>query len=658
LLSGDIGSGKTSILLGLQFALFGLQPGQKGSSILRNGENEAYARLDFEVEDKQITLERTINRAKSGGITQGKSILYVNSIREELSTTEMKNRVLEILNYPLEYARKSNVLYKYTVFTPQEEMKTIIQENPEVRMDSIRHIFGIDRYRRIKVNTQVFLQKLKQSIRIKEVLVSELDLLKEKLNLESEKKISLARETNDSEIEMKSLLEKKEASEAEMAQFRELAKEREKIEKDIQRHAGLISGKKDIHDRLKKEIVIMQKQTSNRGDFSQERLDSVRELLMNHKQSLEELTSLMFDLNSKLKVVEEKKNEMQDKSEKVNSLVECPVCFQSVGSEHKDKMKKRADFDIEDLNREFDELSIRIEVLDKKITREKELVRDYEKDRESLEMNKIQADHLKSIDIKLKSDGFVLERTMNELKDLEENSNYLEGKQIELTSSLTIFKQQEEEFERIRAIIRKKEILLATTKKELEIVRQRLDELRVEITKKEENQKQIDYLRGLQNWLENRFLKLINMTEKNVLVKLRNEFSNVFSEWFSILVSTDLMVKIDEDFTPKVINQDYEVDYDFLSGGERTAVALAYRLALNQVLNSLVSQIKTKGVMILDEPTDGFSSEQIDKMRDLFDQLNSEQLILVSHEPKIEGFVDHIINVKKEGGSLVEKIEK
>ena len=38
LLSGDIGSGKTSILLAIEFALFGLQPGQRGSSLLKNGE--------------------------------------------------------------------------------------------------------------------------------------------------------------------------------------------------------------------------------------------------------------------------------------------------------------------------------------------------------------------------------------------------------------------------------------------------------------------------------------------------------------------------------------------------------------------------------------------------------------------------------------------
>ncbi len=160
LLSGDIGSGKTSILLGLQFALFGLQPGQKGSSILRNGKEEAYARLDFEVDNKEITAERTIKRSKNDSITQDKNILYVDSRREELSTTEMKARILEILNYPKEYARKSNLLYKYTVFTPQEEMKSIIQESADSRMDSIRHIFGMDRYKRIKSNAQVFLQKI------------------------------------------------------------------------------------------------------------------------------------------------------------------------------------------------------------------------------------------------------------------------------------------------------------------------------------------------------------------------------------------------------------------------------------------------------------------------------------------------------------------
>ena len=105
-----------------------------------------------------------------------------------------------------------------------------------------------------------------------------------------------------------------------------------------------------------------------------------------------------------------------------------------------------------------------------------------------------------------------------------------------------------------------------------------------------------------------------------------------------------------EEFTPKITNQGCEIEYDFLSGGERTAVALAYRLSLNQVVNSLMSKIKTRALVILDEPTDGFSEQQLDKMRDVLEQLDVKQLIMVSHEQKIEGFVENVIRFKKENG--------
>jgi exonuclease SbcC len=63
-----------------------------------------------------------------------------------------------------------------------------------------------------------------------------------------------------------------------------------------------------------------------------------------------------------------------------------------------------------------------------------------------------------------------------------------------------------------------------------------------------------------------------------------------------------------------------------------------------------LSNIKTKDIVILDEPTDGFSDAQLDKMRDVLEQLNIGQLIIVSHEQKIEGFVENVIRLKKENG--------
>jgi hypothetical protein len=37
-------------------------------------------------------------------------------------------------------------------------------------------------------------------------------------------------------------------------------------------------------------------------------------------------------------------------------------------------------------------------------------------------------------------------------------------------------------------------------------------------------------------------------------------------------------------------------------------------------------------------------------MRDIFQQLNVGQLLVVSHEQKIDGFVDNVIKFKKENG--------
>jgi len=71
-----------------------------------------------------------------------------------------------------------------------------------------------------------------------------------------------------------------------------------------------------------------------------------------------------------------------------------------------------------------------------------------------------------------------------------------------------------------------------------------------------------------------------------------------------------------------------------------------------------MSKIKTRDLVILDEPTDGFSEQQLDKMRDVLQQLNVSQLIIVSHEQKIESFVENVIRFKKDlGVSKIDKLE-
>src|SRR3989339_277300 len=147
-------------------------------------------------------------------------------------------------------------------------------------------------------------------------------------------------------------------------------------------------------------------------------------------------------------------------------------------------------------------------------------------------------------------------------------------------------------------------------KKEKKMHDKQIEELKERVKKIEEIKKQLNYLIELETWFSKEFIPLITYIERNVMIKLKTEFSKLFAEWFNMLVSDTFNVRLRDDFTPIIEQQDYEIDYAFLSGGERTAIALAYRLSLNQVINSLLSKIKTKDLVILDEPTDGFSEHK------------------------------------------------
>lgn len=118
LLSGDIGAGKTTVLLALEFALFGLQRGVlSGAGLLRNGKDNGTIRVCLEMGGKEIEVERTLKRTKDS-VAQDSGFLTIDNEKKELSATELKNSILQFLNYPPEFLTKTDVLYRYTVYTP------------------------------------------------------------------------------------------------------------------------------------------------------------------------------------------------------------------------------------------------------------------------------------------------------------------------------------------------------------------------------------------------------------------------------------------------------------------------------------------------------------------------------------------------------------
>jgi len=178
----------------------------------------------------------------------------------------------------------------------------------------------------------------------------------------------------------------------------------------------------------------------------------------------------------------------------------------------------------------------------------------------------------------------------------------------------------------------------------------RIKELRKEVLEKEKLLSRRDLYQQYKTWIDEYFTPATEDIERHVMASIREEFEELFQRWFNQLIETgEITVRVDDNFTPLVEQTGYELDVKSLSGGEKTSVALAYRLALN-VMVKKVCEAMHSNILMLDEPTDGFSTEQLVRVRDILNELKCEQVIMVSHERELEGFVDKIYRVRKEAG--------
>lgn len=649
LLSGDIGSGKTSILLAIEFALFGLQPGQKGASLLKNGKDEGRVELEFELDGKDIIIVRTLKRKKTVG--QEETYITIDGRTEEKAITDMKNLILQLLNYPLEFAKKTNLLYRFTVYTPQEEMKQIIIENPETRLNTLRHVFGIDKYKRIKENSLLLTAKLRELSRLKQGQISDLDLFKARLNDKKESLILIQEQIPEIEIKLQNISDSRLKKDAEIKEIEGKIEEKNKIENEVEKLNILLITKREQIVKIDRDIELIRKRLEQVSkEFSQKDLDNINVKLADRKKSYDSFNREVIELSTKISSILSKKTELEKLKEKILSLKVCPTCLQEVAVTHKHGIFEQTEKEIQQITN--DKINLDNEKQKKEI-----LLKQASSEISELEKSKF---GLESIKVRMQT----IQEDSKKLDDFEKQKISLAGDTEMITSQVYRMKENISELKKYDLVMQTKkreldniileekhvEIKRAEIIKEIDIGKLEIMRMEKEIFEKEKIKDELIYITELENWISIQFLELISFIEKNVMLRLREEFSKLFNEWFSILVPDTFNVRLDDEFTPIIEQQDYELDYSYLSGGERTAIALAYRLALNQTINSLLSEIKTKGIVILDEPTDGFSQQQLDKMRDVLQQLKVNQLIIVSHDQKMEGFVDNIIRLKKTQG--------
>jgi len=730
IITGQNGSGKSSIIEAICFCLFGkpIYHGKK-EDLIRYGQRDFLIKMVLNNNQRDLIIERRNNSFST-------NFYGINS------SNLLKDYLLK--NFNINYRR-----YISTLLIKQKSIDEFIRSTPRERMKEFEKITGIDIFKKIiDVNQRI--------IKEYEVYIKGFDYFKKKNDLEEiEKTINYILDENQEKIKNKENLEKHLNELKDKKRNLEFAKELYRKLKDIENYE---KKHKEIEEELEKDKEIFEKYEKYKEIYKKaieaksayENLIKVKselETIEKHKEGYEKYQEYLNYLNDErikeldsivkrgkeikktlesefgeinnsinlieiMKEIKEKRKELLEKKQKIilkigeienkisqnqkilkeleNISGNCPICKRPLDENHKKIIIQSAKTDINNLNLEKQKAKQELENIDKELLEfERKLKFEaiieefyklkeiFNKDRTYWEKWEREVKNYKIYekDYKIYSQKVAFEKRKIEYESkikewnynydfqdvinfVEENRKFYENylsklsfkkqlkneinKKNEILLKLENYKnvnfenidiqikQIEKEIERISNEIGKLEGEIKTNEKMINELKIRREDIKKELNEYEKKKTQ----KEIYEELNNRLINLITFERKRSYENLKF-YVQYYFEKFNLSDYKSIEIEFsDEEMDIFLKNlSGYDLNVNSLSGGEKTALSLAIRLAIAQMLD-----IKFK-IFILDEPTDGMDNERIESLGELFYNFikyNPDyQLIVITHEEEI-----------------------
>jgi exonuclease SbcC len=280
LFEGDIGSGKSTILTAIEFALFGLGD-TSGTYLLRHGAKTGSVLLEFSVNSKRYKVFRSLKRRRTS-VTQQEGYLVEDNQRTDYSVTAMKIRILEFLSFNEQpKPRTSSLIYRYAIFTPQEEMKEVLFQPMERRLETLRRAFRVEDYSTIADNASI----------VQKWIDREAEILKRQTEDIDEKRTTLQEENYNIQKFTKEFKTLQDALEALKGDKKETAEEIEKLQEQKEAVIKIQAELPHLEDSLKQKVQLIAETTETIEKLKNElkEIDIAEEILALISPKYEEL---------------------------------------------------------------------------------------------------------------------------------------------------------------------------------------------------------------------------------------------------------------------------------------------------------------------------------------------------------------------------------
>lgn len=667
---GGVGAGKSTILLAIDFALFGkplFGPVRGFNYLLRNGARSGRVEFEFEHHGKTYKITRALRR-EGERVVEDSLELDLSENGKLIARGKEEAVVEEIINTTgLDYK-----LFRDIVWIQQERLKEIIDLSPGRRRERVDGILGLsdlemawEKMRDFERNYEGEIRKIETEnpyIPIIDQQRKEYDEIAGRL-IETDGEIQslrLEREGIEREIESHDR-ELDQLVKAEM-RLREWERKRFEVEADIRyRERVLQEITARIEDRkgeLKKGIdelgdieLRMRRQWGELGEIGIEPNFDMKGV----KGFLQGLRKERSKIESRRDVENELIADLRQKLEGIKRHKRCPTCLQTITSEYRDRI-------LDDLTRKISDIEMRVESYIGTEGKLVELIKRIESISSSLEDQQTRHDILEEriavAQKELDGEERLLSGHVHGIATLKEKLARVEMEKPEFDPTwVDKIRMEREDLNRRKSRIESELGHLSESKMELA---KQMDLIKTRLDRAEKDRKRLYRIQ--------RILKYIREF-RELYRKVQPVIRREYVQWLESIVQdilTDvrmglepLEIKLDEESYTPIITAGRGEPLILLSGGERTQLALAYRVGLSQLV--MDTRGRELDVLIIDEPTASLGKEDMSivQLAEAISQLkNMRQIIAVTHSEDFASEADHVLEVTKtHSGSQVRVVK-
>jgi len=658
---GENGAGKSSIIDGITFSLFGQHTRKSNKGLIKRGSNQGYSKIEFSINGKQYETVRKIDSkgglvATFSEITKEGRIEIAAGERKQFGES-MTEQVEKTIGMDFEKLKIASIVQ-------QGELNSIINAKPKEFKELLNAIIGIDKLdvasESMKKVTKEFREKIKTDLGYDdthiEILERDLERSQQEIKEAEPEKNQLELKQKQIHEELKKLQKELEIETPKIDKIKQLELRKDELLRYVKDTMKEIQQKISENERKIRDCEGCFDEIKLKVDF-ESKIQKVEEAVDDTLKKIQEMTSQIASLKEKQILA----SKLQLKDNK------CPVCDSIVE-------KLNPFFQEEHIKEEIIKLQENIKLKEKErdmyTQKKKEFLEKVQKTRDaeatlrahSINTKEELMEIQKETQIQKVKLPMINNNDLKEISQIDDHSKVIFENILKLEGDTKGF--SEKAFLNLKNIISEKQTSLSQMDQQIGGILEKIDKAKRQI---ETIQKVILELKIVKKYVSKLDKVQTNIFSRDgsVATSLRswalNSISVKASEYLSFLNTKIQRIALSEkarDVSIACYSKTEVLELESLSGGEKVSVALALRLGMASLLGS-----SNLNLMILDEPTTHLDAERKKSLVRVLSQLteisNSQtpmQFLIITHDAEIfeDSNVEQIYKFEsKEEGSKV-----